>query len=154
MSKPSGLSGLRSRVEFDLTDLVPGQSQERPGRIEYLYLTEPQLQAMNELDRAIDALPGTERLRCRNAEVRTKRDGTEFSYYPHADYDERTPPGPLVARLMCRTAGKPCPVQEQCLALALTLNPSVGVWGGVTFIDGVPQGITNNQEEPNGYSQD
>ena len=154
MAEPSGLSGIRNRVELDFSGLVNAPVQERAGRIEYLYLTEAQLQAMTDLDRAIDALPGTERLRCRNPEVRSKRDGKEFSYYPHADYDERTPPGALVAKLMCRTAGKPCPVQEQCLAFALAIKPSVGVWGGVTFIDGVPQGITNNKEEANGDSHD
>ena len=88
---------------------------------------------MNE---AIDDLPVSERLRCQTPIVKQREDGRKYLYFPHMDYDERTPPTPAEAELMCTTAGVPCPVAEQCLALALAQKSAVGVWGGKTFVDG------------------
>jgi hypothetical protein len=70
--------------------------------------------------------------------------GKEVAFFPHMDYDERTPPGAAQADLMCRTAGKMCPVAEQCLKLGLALPESSGVWGGKTLLDGK---IYNQKEE-------
>ncbi len=138
---------------LDFRHLAPvnkNPAQERPGRIEYLFLTPEQSALEHVLNKAVEELPPGTRLRCKNPEVRTKEDGREYLYFPHMDYDERTPPGVVAADLMCRTAGQMCPVQEQCLVYALSLAPLVGVWGGKTFIDGTPVGITNNQEVPHG----
>ena len=123
-------------------DAVP---QERPGRIEYLFLTPIQAVAKRTLDEAIDDLPPLVRLRCRNPEL-VEKNGKEVAHYPHIDYDERMPPDPLTAVSMCTTKGKLCPVAEECFNYASLLEVSTGVWGGRTFIDGKPIGITNNQE--------
>jgi Transcription factor WhiB len=131
------------RTFTPLRDAPPTDAPaERPGRIEYLFLTPVQRDAKERLDTAIDNLPENVRLRCRNPEVRDGR-----LYFPHMDYDERTPPDAFTAQMMCWTSGKPCPVTEECLAYALLTEPTVGVWGGTVFIDGVPQGITNNKEK-------
>lgn len=122
--------------------------QERPGRIEYLYLTPVQKAAKRQLDEAIDDLPANSRLRCRTPVVQTNREGKKFLGYPHMDYDERTPPDPLTALQMCSTAGRLCPVAEECRLYGEALGDVSGVWGGVTFVDGQPLGrpnITNNR---------
>lgn len=121
---------------------APEAPVERPGRIEYLFHTPEQQAAKEALDSAIDNLPENTRIRCPNPELREGK-----VYFPHMDYDERTPPDPVTAQMMCWTAGAPCGVQDECLAYALLLEPRVGVWGGKVFIDGVPQGITNNKGE-------
>lgn len=122
--------------------------QERPGRIQYLYLTPIQAVAKRTLDDAADELPARIRLRCRNPELIVKN-GKEILYYPHMDYDERTPPDPITALRMCTTKGRLCPVAEECFNYASLLEASTGVWGGHAFIDGKPTGITNNQEVQN-----
>lgn len=122
--------------------------QERPGRIEYLYLTRVQQAAKRQLDEAIDELPVNTRLRCRTPELRVNSRGKAYAAYPHTDYDERTPPDPLTALRMCSTAGRLCPVAEECRIYADALGAAAGVWGGLTYVDGVPLGrpsITNNR---------
>ncbi len=109
--------------------------QERPGRIEYLYLTETQKVEVEAMNDAIDDLPPFERLRCQTPQVR-ERDGKTIEYYPHVDYDERVPPTQAQANLMCRTAGVMCPLAEQCLKLGLALEAKTGVWGGRVLVDG------------------
>lgn len=71
----------------------------------------------------------------------------EIEYYPHMDYDERTPPTQREARLMCKTAGRTCPVADQCLKTGLSIQAPVGVWGGQVLVDGeryYPGRIKNN----------
>lgn len=109
--------------------------QERPGRIEYLYLTEDQKRASDAMDNAIDNLPPFETLRCQSPQVKTVR-GRKIAYYQHIDYDERTPPTEREADLMCKTAGKPCPVADLCLQLGTALHADTGVWGGRVLVDG------------------
>lgn len=109
--------------------------QERPGRIEYLYLTEDQRVEVDAMNEAIDSLPPLVRLRCQVPDLRVK-DGRQIAYYQHTDYDERTPPTERQADLMCRSSGKMCPLAEQCLKLGLSLEASGGVWGGRTLVDG------------------
>jgi len=70
--------------------------------------------------------------------------GKEVAFFPHMDYDERTPPTAAQADLMCRTAGKMCPVAEQCLKRGLASPDGNGVWGGKTLLDGK---IYNQKEE-------
>jgi len=108
--------------------------QERPGRIEYLYLTEEQKPVVDALDRAIDNLPQFTRLRCRSPEMKTIH-GEEKLVFPHVDYDERTPPSEREADLMCRTNGIMCPVAAQCFASGLVQDAD-GVWGGRVLVDG------------------
>ena len=110
-------------------------ASDRPGRIEYLYLTPEQGEATAEMDEAIDSLPPQTRLRCRTPEIRTVA-GKQVAYYPHMDYDERTPPSEETADLMCRTNGIMCPVAATCFANGLVLSPDHGVWGGRTIVDG------------------
>lgn len=118
--------------------MTPTQpTQERPGRIEYLYLTPAQQEAKATLDDAVDELDLFERLRCRTPELREKN-GALIEYYPHADYDERMPPDPITAAQMCATRGVMCPVARECYDYALALEAPVGVWGGRTFVDGQP----------------
>lgn len=109
--------------------------RERPGRIEYLYLTVKQREAIGAMDAAVDKLPSMVRLRCQTPQVR-EEDGVDKAYFQHVDYDERTPPSPGEANLMCKTAGKMCPLAAQCLALGLALEADGGVWGGNTLVDG------------------
>lgn len=99
---------------------------------------------MNE---AIDNLPSHMRLRCQNPEVR-QANGQEFLYFPHTDYDERTPPTEAEADLMCRTTGQMCPLAEYCLKLGLVLEAPVGVWGGRVLVDG--EEYHTRKEEENG----
>ena len=114
----------------------PGNAApERPGRIEYLYLTPKQARLAAELDDAIDDLPPAVRLRCLTPDV-VERNGKTILLFPHMDYDERTPPSREEARLMCTTSGVICPVAEQCLALGLAQAAPVGVWGGHVLVDG------------------
>lgn len=98
---------------------------------------------MNE---AIDNLPSHSRLRCQNPEVHTKA-GKEVIYFPHTDYDERTPPTEAEADLMCRTSGVMCPLAAHCLALGLSLNAPTGVWGGRVLVDG--EEYNTHKEETN-----
>ena len=109
--------------------------QERPGRIDYLYLTESQKVVVGEMNEQIDNLPPMVRLRCQSPEVRDKG-GKTILYFPHVDYDERTPPNAAEADLMCKTAGRMCPIAATCLKLGLELEAPVGVWGGRTIVDG------------------
>lgn len=122
--------------------------QERPGRIEYLYLTEGQKVAVEQMNDAVDDLPPLTRLRCQNPELRTVR-GKEVAYFQHMDYDERTPPAEQEADLMCRTSGRKCPVAEQCLNMALALEADHGVWGGRVLVDGEDY-YKPTKEETNG----
>jgi len=108
-------------------------------------LSAKQLAAKEALDEAIDDLDPLVRLRCRNPEVREKN-GKQILYYPHMDYDERTPPDPITAQAMCTTSGVLCPVAAECEHYARMLKVSTGVWGGRAFVDGQPLGITNNKE--------
>ena len=109
------------------------QPQERPGRIEYLYLTEEQKREVDEMNRQIDELEG-ERLRCQAPQVRQGKDRT-LVYFPHTDYDERTPPTEAEADLMCKTRGVKCPLAAQCLRLGQAVGDH-GVWGGRVLVDG------------------
>lgn len=110
-------------------------TQERPGRIEYLYLTEEEAVVSDELNAEIDDLPGLTRLRCQIPQVRQKN-GKTVAYFPHMDFDERTPPTAEQADLMCRTSGEMCPVAEMCLKQGLTIGAGSGVWGGKVLVDG------------------
>lgn len=94
---------------------------------------------------AIDDLPPLSRLRCQNPEIR-KTGGKEVAYFPHMDYDERTPPTEKEADLMCRTSGRKCPVAAQCLALGLAIAAPQGVWGGRVLVDGKDY-YKHNKEE-------
>lgn len=87
------------------------------------------------MDDAIAAMPPFTRLRCRNPELR-KVGGKDSEYYPHMDYDERTPPNRFAARALCTTEGKMCDVWEQCEAFAEALKPDLGVWAGRVYVDG------------------
>lgn len=120
---------------------------ERPGRIEYLQLTPRQASYKRALDRAIDALDLPPR--CRIPKV-VEKDGREITTYPHMDYDERVPPDPIAALSMCSTSGRMCGAADQCFDYATALGDVNGVWGGHIFVDGKPQGITNNKEVRNG----
>jgi Transcription factor WhiB. len=111
------------------------QQQERPGRIEYLYLTEAQKIAVEEMNDAIDALPPFTRLRCQNPQIK-KTQEKDVAYFEHIDYDERTPPTEKEAELMCSTAGVMCPLAKYCLKLGLALEADQGVWGGRVLVDG------------------
>lgn len=113
----------------------PAAPQERPGRIDYLYVTAEQSVAVQAMNDAIDELPPLVRLRCQTPEVKTTG-GKETIHYPHVDYDERTPPTPDEADLMCRTSGEMCPLAKHCLTLGKTLQAPVGVWGGRVLVDG------------------
>lgn len=88
-----------------------------------------------ETNTAIDNLPPLTRLRCQVPRVE-KFNGKNIMYYPHMDYDERTPPTRAEAELMCRTSGRKCPLAAQCLKLGLALEADHGVWGGKTLVDG------------------
>lgn len=126
-----------------------GQSpppNERPGRIEYLYLTDKQKLAVEEMNAAIDELPSMTRLRCQNPQVR-KVGGKSVAYYQHMDYDERTPPNKATALAMCKTTGRMCPVAAQCLKLGQAIEADLGVWGGHVFVDGEDY---YNKEETHG----
>lgn len=109
--------------------------QERPGRIEYLYLTSEQLEAVEDMNDGIDNLPPLTRLRCQIPMTKTVG-GKTVVHYPHTDYDERTPPQQNTADLMCKTSGRMCPLAEQCLKLGKVLEAPVGVWGGRVLVDG------------------
>ena len=139
-------------IEGDPPPIGSTQQQERPGRIEYLYLTEEQKIATDKMNDAIDELPPFTRLRCQNAQTREK-DGKTFAYYEHMDYDERTPPTEKEADLMCRTAGVMCPLAEYCLNLGLALGASQGVFGGRVLVDGKDY-YARNKEETNDRSED
>ena len=121
------------------------QQQERPGRIEYLYLTEEQKAAVDEMNDAIDDLPPFTRIRCMNPQIK-KSGEKEIAYYEHIDYDERTPPSEKEADLMCRTAGVMCPLAEHCLKLGLALGAEQGVWGGRVLVDGKDYHVRNKEE--------
>lgn len=124
-------------IEFVSASEVEGPPapQERGGRIEYLYLSDEQRTAVQDLDAAIDEVPETNRVRCRTPEVRTQG-GATLLHYPHTDYDERTPPTQEEARLMCSTSGQICPVADKCYKLGIALEAPVGVWGGEVLVDG------------------
>lgn len=109
---------------------------ERPGRIEYLFLTSDQREKQQAFDHAVDSLPVHTTLRCRVPEIRMDKDGTSTEYYEHVDYDERLPPTEVEAFLMCSTRGVICPVAEQCRAYAHSLKPEIGVWGGEVWDGG------------------
>lgn len=109
------------------------QQQERPGRIEYLYLTREQQAEVDEMNRQIDRLEG-ERLRCQIPQTRVRGNKTEL-FFQHQDYDERTPPTESEADLMCKTRGVMCPVAAQCKRLGQAVGDH-GVWGGRVFVDG------------------
>lgn len=111
------------------------QQQERPGRIEYLYLTEPQKIAVEKMNNEIDDLPPLVRLRCQSPQLRTVR-GKNVAIFPHMDYDERTPPTEEEAALLCTTSGRMCPLAATCLSMGLALGSDHGVWGGRTLVDG------------------
>lgn len=117
---------------------MPTAPQERPGRIEYLYLTPKQLVAVEAMNDGIDELPPMTRLRCQIPVIKTVN-GKEIVYFPHADYDERTPPSEAEADLMCRTTGQMCPLAAECLRLGKDLEAPVGVWGGRVLVDGKEQ---------------
>lgn len=126
----------------------PGQSSfgERPGRIEYLYLTEPQRLRVKVLNNAIDELPPLTKLRCQIPQSRISN-GREIEYYPHIDYDERIPPTEEEADLLCKTNGVMCPVAQYCNALGVALNAPTGVWGGRVLSDGEELYQHRNEEE-------
>lgn len=115
----------------------PGQTVygERPGRIEYLYLTARQKNAVRLLNDAIDELPPLTRLRCQVPVIKEQH-GKTIEYYAHTDYDERTPPTERQAELMCKTNGIVCPVAELCNALGNAIEAPVGIWGGRVLVDG------------------
>lgn len=83
----------------------------------------------------MDNLEPSVRIRCTSPEVVTRGD-KKVLFHPHTDYDERIPPSQEEARLMCMTAGQPCPIMAQCLALGLALQAPSGVWGGKVLLDG------------------
>lgn len=97
---------------------------------------------------AIDELPPLVRLRCQNPQIK-KTKSRNVAYYQHVDYDERTPPTEKEADLMCRTAGRKCPLVEQCLKLGLALEADQGVWGGRVLVDGKDYYLPT-KEETNG----
>ena len=99
---------------------------------------------MNE---AIDSLPSNVRLRCQNPEV-VDDGGKETLFFPHVDYDERTPPTEEEAELLCTTSGEMCPLAKYCLALGLAIDAPVGVWGGRVLVDG--KDFYKQEEEVNG----
>lgn len=123
---------------IELLDEIPEPApQERPGRIEYLYLTPEQSELSGKIDETIDRLPANTRLRCWAPEVKTRND-KEVAFYPHVDYDERTPPTKEEADLMCRTSGVLCPIASLCFEYGVALQAPVGVWGGQVLVDGKP----------------
>lgn len=131
---PGGVCALNARFIDGAPPGLPAP-QERPGRIEYLYLTEDEKPVVDALDRAIDNLPPLTRLRCRNPQTKEVAGKTRI-HYPHVDYDERTPPTEREAWLMCQTKGVRCPVAAQCLAAGLAIKAPGGVWGGRVLVDG------------------
>lgn len=120
--------------------------QERPGRIDYLYLTAPEKRAVEALDDAIDDLPPLTRLRCRTPEIK-EENGRQIIHFPHMDFDERTPPTENEADLMCKTSGRMCPVAATCLKLGLAIEADHGVWGGRVLVDG--EDYYQHKEETN-----
>lgn len=90
------------------------------------------------------------RVRCQIPELREKN-GKKVAYFPHMDYDERTPPTEREADLMCRTKGVMCPLAELCLRLGTSFDDSHGVWGGRTIVDGKDY-YARNKEESHGDS--
>ncbi len=112
-------------------------------------MTEDQKQAVEELNDAIDEMPPLTRLRCQTPQIK-KVKGKEIAYFQHMDYDERVPPTEREASLMCKTAGRMCPVAAQCLKAGLATEAGLGVWGGRVLIDG--KDYYNTEEETNGNS--
>jgi hypothetical protein len=108
---------------------------ERPGRIEYLYLTSEQRVTVQQLNDRIDELPPLTKLRCQIPEVKVLH-GKTVEYYPHMDYDERIPPTEEQADLLCRTEGIMCPLAAYCNRAGMALEAPVGVWGGRVLVDG------------------
>ena len=106
------------------------------GKIDYLFLTPEQQEASDTLRLAIREAGKEGKLACQTPEVVYDPLRDRFiDHFPHADYDERTPPTVIQAARLC--AG--CPVIRECFAYALTITPAGGVFGGVSFVDGKPQ---------------
>lgn len=135
------------RTQWDPPSYDPPPG-ERPGRIEYLYLTPEEKVVVDAMNEAIDELPAQVRARCMTPEIK-ETDSGPVEYFQHMDYDERTPPDQEEADLMCRTAGIMCPLAEQCLKLGLGIKADHGVWGGRTLVDGKDY-YMHNKEEKNG----
>lgn len=110
------------------------------GKIDYLYLT-PEQQAVSDLlNHAIDRVERETGLvgglKCQRPETRyDKERGKFYDYYPHTDYDERTPPTRSQAQRMCSG----CPVFAECKLWAEVTHPPIGVYAGVVYIDGLPE---------------
>lgn len=98
-------------------------------KLDYLKQTLDQAQASDNLGFAVES---DGRPLCEVPEIRVNAEGKEYKYFPHIDYDERTPPGVVEAMKMCFA----CPVLEQCAEYARTLRPKTGVWGGEVYVDG------------------
>ena len=99
------------------------------------------------MNRDVDELPPLTRLRCQTPSFK-KTAGKAVAYFPHIDYDERTPPSKAEASLMCRTNGVQCPIAASCLKLGQSIKADRGIWGGRVMVDG--KELHTTKEETNG----